>query len=319
MNKHTKLLVGILVAVLFLLILAIISFWGSISKNSEAEQSTGNSGTDIVNQDGNQIIEGENHRYGMIDSGGNLIIDAEWEQLHFIGKEYLTAVKTIFNDTRTGILDLEGNVVVPFVYDDISALTSSYYVASFAESKQIVIYDSTFRAVGSIVGDAYQLEKTQLTLTHGEDAFTFDLSENPALLTNMQLSRMEEEVPFHVGLTNPSKQNMLSPNEWSYVTDLAQACLTMFKTQDMDAAGQLTDAEHLSKIQSAAKLSDAKVTHIDQTLYLTISLAEKERPILVYQIGADIRREGTIKEQTISFAVTKNAEEIWVVTELQIH
>ena len=85
MNKHTRLAVGILVLVLVLLIVATVSFSVNISKKSAGSQnSTFDTGT---NSNGNVIVEGDDHLYGVSDAAGNLILEPEWKELHFIRSE----------------------------------------------------------------------------------------------------------------------------------------------------------------------------------------------------------------------------------------
>ena len=52
---------------------------------------------------------------------------------------------------RVQWLDLDGNVVAPFVYDHVEALTDSYYLAVLAENQQVVLYDHDFRAADAMV------------------------------------------------------------------------------------------------------------------------------------------------------------------------
>ena len=111
MNKHTRLAVGILVLVLVLLIVATVSFSVNISKKSAGSQnSTFDTGT---NSNGNVIVEGDDHLYGVSDAAGNLILEPEWKELHFIGSDYLSAVQENADSNCVGVLDLDGNVVAP--------------------------------------------------------------------------------------------------------------------------------------------------------------------------------------------------------------
>ena len=165
MNKHTRLAVGILVLVLVLLIVATVSFSINISKKSAGSQnSTFDTGT---NSNGNVIVEGDDHLYGVSDAAGNLILEPEWKELHFIGSDYLSAVQENADSNCVGVLDLDGNVVAPFVYDHVEALTDSYYLAVLAENQQVVLYDHDFRAADAMVWDSSTWEKPLLTVTSG--------------------------------------------------------------------------------------------------------------------------------------------------------
>lgn len=89
MNKHTRLAAGILVLVLVILIAATISFSANVSKRSGSNQ---NSASDTaINANGNEIVQGDNHLYGVSDAAGNTILEPEWKQLQFVGTDYLAA------------------------------------------------------------------------------------------------------------------------------------------------------------------------------------------------------------------------------------
>ena len=69
MNKHTRLAAGILVLVLVILIAATISFSANVSKRSGSNQ---NSASDTaINANGNEIVQGDNHLYGVSDAAGH--------------------------------------------------------------------------------------------------------------------------------------------------------------------------------------------------------------------------------------------------------
>ena len=113
MNKHTRLAAGILVLVLVILIAATISFSANVSKRSGSNQ---NSASDTaINAKGTEIVQGDNHLYGVSDAAGNTILEPEWKQLQFVGTDYLAAKQETEEGDRFGVLDLDGSVAAPFV------------------------------------------------------------------------------------------------------------------------------------------------------------------------------------------------------------
>lgn len=316
MNKHTKLVVGFLVAVLILLIIAIASLSRDISKNSESSQ---NSASDIVvNANGNEIVQGDNRLYGVVDAAGNSIIEPIWEQLHFIGTEYLAATKKTDDGRRVGVLDLDGNVAAPFVYSDVHALTPSYYLASFADSEQVVLYDSAFCATDTTVWDRYSWENQLLTLTKGEDVFLFSLEEDTLMLMRIDVSRASEDVSFTVSWENVDV-TLLSPAEWSHTTDMMQQLLQMMKLQDFSSLKDVTDQAHENTVLSVASLPEEKITRVAPTLYLHAERNEASELLLTWQISISVRtKDGNVEERILTAKMTRNGQEVWVVTELKI-
>lgn len=318
MNKHTKLVVGILIVVLISLIIATISFSLDISKNSDTASENSLTET-VIDPNGNQIIQGENHLYGVSDSGGNLIIDSVWQQLRFIGTKYLAATKDTKDGHRIGVLDLDGNVIAPFVYSDVKTLTDSSYLCTLADTDQFVIYNSAFHVFDTTVWDQYTWDNPVLTLVKGEDSFTFTLEENDFQLTQVNLSRTSDDVSFLVNWNSRANIDLLTPPQWSHVTDMAQSFLQMLQTQDFTGLSQITDQDHENAILSAASFPDTTIAQTDTSVYLMASTAENGRSVLTWQINADFtEKDGEPKRQTISLILTENQLGTWVATEVQI-
>lgn len=316
MNKHAKLVVGLLVFVLIVLVIATISFSVDISKNSETSQSS--SSDAAVNPNGNEIIQDDNHLYGVADAAGNTLIEPEWEQLHFIGTEYLAAAKETADGRRIGVLDLDGNVVAPFTYTDVHALTPSYYLASFANSEQVVLYDSEFRPVDAAVWDGYSWESQLLTLKKGEDAFLYTSEDDALTLTRADMARTSENVSFTVSW-NAVNAALLSPAQWSETADQMLLLLQMLKSQEFADVSQVTDQEHENNVLSVISLGGHKVTRMEDTAYLSAGVGDDGKPVLTWQCRVNIwGQEEGLKEQILSVTMKQNKQEVWVITEMQI-
>ncbi|MGN1404354.1 MAG: hypothetical protein ACI4XB_08535 [Ruminococcus sp.] len=316
MNKHAKLVVGLLVAVLVVLVIATISFSVDISKNSGTSQSS--TGDTVINSNGNEIIQDDNHLYGVADAAGNTLIEPEWEQLHFIGTEYLAAAKETAEGRRIGVLDLDGNVVAPFVYADAHALTPSYYLATFANSEQVVLYDSGFRPVDAAVWDSYSWESQLLTLKKGEDTFLFTLENDALTLTRADMARTSEEVSFTVSW-NAVDAALLTPAQWSETADQMLLLLQMLKSQEFADVSRVTDQEHENNVLSVISLGGHKVTRMEDTVYLSAGVGDDGKLVLTWQCRVNIwGQEEGLKEQLLSVTMKQNKQEVWVITEMQI-
>lgn len=316
MNKHTRLAVGILILVLVLLIVATVSFSVNVSKRSAGSQSsTFDTGT---NSNGNVVVEGDNHLYGVSDAAGNMILEPEWKELHFIGSDYLSAVQESANGTYVGVLDLDGNVVAPFVYDHVEALTDSYYLAVLAENQQVVLYDHDFCAADAMVWDSSTWEKPLLTVTSGEDSFQFSLEKEILQLVQCDLARKTEKISFSVH-TEKSHAGLLLPEEWSSSADQAAAFLDMVKTQDFSKLQDLTGQDNENAVLGNIAPADTKVIRMDSDVYLQAEQNDAGKPILTWQIGLTLRNaENTSENKTLTFKMEKNGKETWVITEAKL-
>ena len=227
------------------------------------------------------------HMYGVADSSGNMVIEAMWKHLCFIGTDYVVATQTEAGGGQTGILDLEGNVIVPFVYSEIQTLTSSFYLASFADSScgRFVLYDDSFRAENACTWDDCQAEKDQITLRKGKDSFSFVISDDTLTLKKMELIRTDENTTFSVNYDAALSIDQLFPNQWRAMADVVQQCLSLLRTQD--------------SIQW------------DEDIYLS----ENEAGSFVWQIGF---QKGE-RHYTCIMNIAEGTDGTWMITGLQIN
>lgn len=68
------------------------------------------------------------NQHGLINKYGKYLIQPRYTELRYIGENYLWA-KDI-DSKRWGLLDIESNVILPFIYDDICETCGGYYVCS---------------------------------------------------------------------------------------------------------------------------------------------------------------------------------------------
>lgn len=315
MNKHTKLFVAFLFALLVVLVIATVSFSIDISKNSNASQE--NSLNSAINSNGNQIFQNEDGMYGLEDAGGNTLIDADWEQLQFLNIDYLAAVTETDEGKRMGVLDLDGNIASPFVYQDIRALTASYFLASFADSAQCVLYDSKFRIVESTVWDSCTYEKSQIILTKENDVFYFTVEDAGLVLTEVAMSRISGDSTFETNW-NGTGTAFLSSAEWSYTADMMQQLLTMILSDDFTSLMSITDQNHEELILTSASQISQSILRADRTAYVSVGESDDGACVVTWQIDVSVRTDEVAShEQTITVTMKKNQQEVWVITELQ--
>ena len=316
MNKHTRLAAGILVLVLVILIAATISFSANVSKRSGSNQ---NSASDTaINANGNEIVQGDNHLYGMSDAAGNTILEPEWKQLQFVGTDYLAAKQETEDGDRFGVLDLDGNVAAPFVYQDIQALTASYYLATLADTEQVVLYDRDFCAADAMIWDSSKWEKPLLTLTKGEDSFQYSLEKDVLQLVQVEMSRKTDDFSFSVS-SEKLNAALLSPEEWRLSLDQMTQFLTMVKRQDFSHLQECTDQEHENAVLNGAVLADSKVTKTDSVLYLQADSDDAGKAVLTWQMALTIRdADNNTQTRTLTVKMQKSGKEIWLITEAKL-
>ena len=253
-----------------LLVIATVSFSLDVSKSSKENHVQ--SADDSVSSNGNRITENEMHMYGVADSSGNMVIEAMWKHLYFIGTDYVVATQTEAGGGQTGILDLEGNVIVPFVYSEIQTLTSSFYLASFADSScgRFVLYDDSFRAENACTWDDCQAEKDQITLRKGKDSFSFVISDDTLTLKKMELIRTDENTTFSVNYDAALSIDQLFPNQVAcYGGYKCSSVCPCFAHRIRNLWQKITDSEHEKSVLQSLQWKMRTRSKWDEDIYLS--------------------------------------------------
>lgn len=318
MNKHTKLVVVILIVLLLLLVIATVSYSLDVTKDT---QSTATSSNSSVNLNGNKIVQDENRLYGVVDSAGNPSIETEWEQLQFISTEYLAAAKKDGNEKTIGVLDLDGNIIAPFVYTDVHALTSSYFLATLCDTEQIVLYDSDFHAVGCCIWDSFSWQNPILTLKKGDDVYSFSLEEDVLTMQDAALVRTVGNNTFTIDLSDVNVTD-LTPEEWSDTADLVQETLTVYQSQNFTTLEMITDQEHNDTVLVGMSQSDGIFHGFNVqgcVLYVQIQTnSSNGKKSITWRTNGQFSKGEESVQKTLVITMQKNQHEIWVVTNFEV-
>lgn len=194
MNKHTKVVISVLFAVIILLSVGITRFYiNNISYDTESN------GTDIeiirkIDEDeaGNRIFEDASGLYGIADINDRVIVSPEWTELEFTEKNVCIASKRIGGRMLTGCIDYEGSIIVPFVYKNIIPCSINedfdFYVAETDLDSTCVVYSSDFIPFFMRSWDGYIVDDNSITLKSGNNNFVYSYGENGFICRNAELN-----------------------------------------------------------------------------------------------------------------------------------
>ncbi len=184
LNKHTRLVVTILFAVLIVLATAVTKVYFS-SPDTVGNKNTQN---EIVrrldvDESGNRIFEDESGLYGVADSGDRIMVAPEWLSLEFAGGNKCIASGTVGGKKLVGCIDYDGNIAVPFIYEGITKKECGdtvFYIAVSHAGGESVVYDESFSPYFrrtwkkcDVSGDELSLssESGEYVYTAGKDGF----------------------------------------------------------------------------------------------------------------------------------------------------
>ena len=180
LSKHTRLVATVLFAVIILLAVAITRFYMS----SSGSGISGGSSPDIARvtdtlSDGSRIFQDSAGSFGIVDSAERLIVAPEWQEIRPAGNETCLAAKNIGGETLWGCIDLEGNIVVPFIYSSMIRRTVGgleLYTAECAADGSTVVYSSSFVPFLGRSWKGCSLSTEELTLSSDMGSYTYYVS-----------------------------------------------------------------------------------------------------------------------------------------------
>ena len=288
MNKHTKFLIAILCSIILILAAAIARFYWNVSKSSSVISNQIDSLTEIDrSMDGYCIFTDSSGMYGVLDRSNRIIVDAEWKELEFFSSGYLLAKREVDQQDLVGILNMDGDVIVPFLYSDMQQLTKFLIVGVIGQNVGYVFYSDSF-----------------VTVFLKNDTFHFEMKEHSFHLTSFDLTRASiPECTLSFSLES-SDVTLLTVQEWGFYMDLLEQFAGKLKSGQLGSyAGAMPeDMQNLSFLHTEKEITmlyadnvfsnSFAVAYQDQStkeqkmFYVTVSIKRNEQNQLTI---ADVR------------------------------
>ena len=207
LNKQTRLIVSLLFFGMIVLAVAITRFYSRAEKSPTSTESKNPSIIPIAGSDdnGNQTFQLSNNKnsddknsnglVGIIDSNEHILVPAEWQTIKFTrNKDRCIASKNIGGKIMTGCIDYEGNIVVPFIYSDISENSCPERVLYFAKTQnsgkeKTFVYDINFNPCFYEAWDKCDLnhDNSELELELGNDKYTYFVKNSSFIFKEAEL------------------------------------------------------------------------------------------------------------------------------------
>lgn len=168
MNRRLKVLIAALAVAVLCLSAAIISFRLSGSQ-------TDTSGTDVPADDGGSIeLFFENGLWGARKTNGRVLIEPQWAHLRTMSDTVLIARQNNGRTDRYGLIGINGEQLMPFLYKNFSYAGSSnpeLWIAEFEENGQIHyhLYREDGTRWSDIAWDECRFEEGILYVSVGKD------------------------------------------------------------------------------------------------------------------------------------------------------
>lgn len=248
MHRKGKWLFVILLCLILFFTVAVIRFYsGRTNAPTEQEKTLY---ADTQTEEVCSIFQDETTGlYGLADADGRVIATAEWKKLYFIGDNGVAAVKQIGSELVTGVLDQEGNVIVPFVYQDLSYVNEEIIVGWLLHEDLYFLYDRFFHDLTPCAWNAYILKDSLLTLQRGTDTFVYQQTEDGIALRSFDLQRSIQRRTVTMHCEQQKTAQLFSVEEWSLLGDTLSTFLKAYQRNDEEDASVFLSADAKAQLQ----------------------------------------------------------------------
>ena len=188
MNKHTRLIVTLLFAVMLILAAAISRSFLAGKDDSLGNRNTSENNRVLSENKGYCIITDDSGSYGIADSSGRTIVSPEWSSLEFAGDNCCIASMMIGGKLLSGCIDYEGNITLPFIYKDIRLAGNNPYYIARSENGSFTLLSQQMRPVIRREWDSCSFSGSDITLANDTGSFTYTCGENGRLLSRASVS-----------------------------------------------------------------------------------------------------------------------------------
>lgn len=315
MHKKGKWLFVILLCLILFFTIAVIRFY-SKRTNAPVEQEK-TSYADTQTKESCSIFQDEaTGLYGLADADGRIIAAAEWKKLYFIGSNGVAAVKQIGSELVTGVLDREGNVIVPFVYQDLSYVNEEIIVGWLLHEDLYFLYDRSFHNLTPCAWNAYILKDSLLTLQRGTDTFIYEQTKDGIALRSFDLQRSIQRRIVTMHCKRQTTAQLLSVEEWSLLGDTLSTFLKAYQRNDEEEASVFLSADAKTQLQQLLSKDTAEKWLVNWQDSIKIT---NQTDILGTTVYCAVTVEQTTESAVLQVAFQKNtAAGTLQITGLQI-
>ncbi|MBQ8582333.1 MAG: hypothetical protein IJ487_01155 [Ruminococcus sp.] len=286
-----KLIVSVLFIVIILLTAAISRFYSDTTKTTY----DGSAQTEVeklydTDPEGNRIFENDEGLFGIIDSSDRIIVAPEWYQLQFCDNGICIAKSRIKNETLSGCIDYEGNIVVPVIYRNIirhSADGLTFYTAQADSDSSWVVYDKNFTPCFTNSWTGCEFSDKTLTLTDKKGRFTYSADENGLEFSSAVVKGNTLGCDFTLSIDTGTLLDKLYPRLIETVSTVTEKYIEYAFSGDNSTLSGIKASGSLSQIfPGDDRIISKKLTGISKVFLYSTNSTDGEQHFIV-SVSAD--------------------------------
>lgn len=316
MNRHSKIIVILLLLVLISLGTAIVMFHISVGKDVRITEKSPSVPEMTDSRSSVDVFKDKNGLFGLKDSGGTIILEPEWTELESFDANFFRAKLITRSGSFYGVIDRNGNITVPFVYSEIKKISENVYAASLNDTEEYLFYSKNFTLLLPTSADNYYLMDTELCIVKGEDKFTYEQGEDLSLI-KAEIPRFKRPITLGITIEDTAILSVVNSSQLSDIGDKAIAFLDMLRRNKTVDLSEITDSVSYADIISTVKTEHDWKGKLSDDTYVYSAVSEDNNELKIYlETELIIQNEESDTENIpLVLGFRKDEEGQWLICE----
>ena len=245
---------------------------------------------------GNRIFRDNGGLFGIIDSNDRIIVAPEWLDLKFADGNICIAKQRIDGNLLSGCIDYEGNISVPFIYQNIEYHQEeefSFYIADSANDNSHVIYDSRFVPCFSRAWESCNISDGEITLKTNNGTYEYAISKDGFRLKSAEVIGKTMERSYVIDISSRILLSKLSVSMIEKIAEDTEKYIEFAYTGNDEILSDITTGRRSSFTQlfpDDHKILSKKLLNISEISIYSVR-SEDHTPHYAVSVTADTKIE----------------------------
>lgn len=244
LNKQTKIILSIILAVLCLLCFAIINFYFNTPETNENTVQESTSADDKL-----EIYMSKNGFYGVTDNEGNEIISPMWNSITALPNGNFIASSIMNNEEVYGIIDNEENVIAAFAYSEIRYIEDNLIIGKICDSGHYIL----MRNDGSLYTDktwnSYDISgESNIVLSKNRSKYNASISGGKIVFKSFEFKESAASVPITFKSGTDGFEGYISADDFEKTAKIIAEYIAALSDGNKESIKNLTSPEYYEKI-----------------------------------------------------------------------
>ncbi|MGN1481939.1 hypothetical protein [Porcipelethomonas sp.] len=300
MKWHTKLLFAVLFCILLITIAALVRFYYKVNnQNNEAYLDQNIIADFDSNKSNYKIYKNDNGLLGVMNKDDRTVIEPQWNNIYFLNSNRFVVQKKIDGNSQMGIIDIDENFIVPFIFKEFAAVGKDYLIGYFDDEDGFSVFDTS----GNLLTDkkwldySYDENSKILTLTNKLGNFNYIFDDDKLICTDIKMTyeiKSSSPVIIKMDIHDENVINEINSERLKDIFDISCVYFESLIYDDMKRIKDITNSQFYQPLSSNDYFKDCKVKSISDVTLKTSDTDDES-----YELCTEITYDYIGKHKTI--------------------